>query len=88
MRASVDDSLSKVGSRKVQSGRLMTPSEVAEYLRISVKTLANWRSRNTGPPFLRIGGRVRYRQHAMDEWIEPPSEQTDADQKPFTGSGT
>ncbi|WP_299928883.1 helix-turn-helix domain-containing protein [uncultured Nocardioides sp.] len=45
------------------TGRLCTPDEVAEMLRVSTRTLADWRTgRATGHalPFVRIGGRVMY----------------------------
>lgn len=38
----------------------MTPEEVARVRRISVKTLANWRSSGTGPAWTKSGGRVVY----------------------------
>ncbi|MGH9491476.1 MAG: helix-turn-helix transcriptional regulator [Terriglobales bacterium] len=39
---------------------LLTPSEVAKLLRLPVATLAQWRYRGQGPPFLRLGRVVRY----------------------------
>lgn len=34
---------------------LLTPSELAVMLGMSVRTLANWRSTGKGPPYLKIG---------------------------------
>jgi integrase len=48
------------GARSPTIKEYMTPVEVAERLRISVKTLANWRSSSLGPPWLKVGGRVVY----------------------------
>lgn len=32
---------------------------------ISPKTLANWRAKNSGPSFLKVGGRVLYTMEAV-----------------------
>lgn len=40
---------------------LATPEDVARYLNnIPVKTLAQWRSKGTGPQYRKIGRHVRY----------------------------
>lgn len=49
----------------------LSPDEVsARYNgRISVRTLANWRSSGTsGPPFTKIGGRILYPKAKLLEW--------------------
>lgn len=38
----------------------LTDTEAAKRLRVKTKTLANWRSDNKGPAFLKVGGRVLY----------------------------
>lgn len=48
------------------------PAEVAEFLRIDVGTLANWRWRGCGPPFVKLGGAggaIRYRPEAVRAWL-------------------
>jgi hypothetical protein len=37
------------------------PDELARRLGLAAETLANWRWRGEGPPYLRVGRRVRYR---------------------------
>ncbi len=37
------------------SDDLLTPSELAVMLGMSVRTLANWRSTGKGPPYVKIG---------------------------------
>lgn len=55
---------------------LWTDIDVSDYFagRIAVRTLANWRSAGTGPPFVRIGkGRgctILYRPAAVEEWAQ------------------
>ena len=34
------------------------------------QTLAQWRSRGTGPAFIKIGSRVAYRGSDLNEWLE------------------
>jgi predicted DNA-binding transcriptional regulator AlpA len=42
--------------------KLMDQKEVAEFLRISEKTLEHYRWRKIGPRFIKIGNLVRYRK--------------------------
>ena len=48
---------------------ILTLDEVAAYLKVSESTLSRWRSAQTGPPFLRLGGIARYRLDALDQWL-------------------
>lgn len=45
--------------------KYMTPEEAAQLLRISARTLSNWRSAGTGPTYKKIGGRVVYPRQAV-----------------------
>jgi predicted DNA-binding transcriptional regulator AlpA len=38
--------------------------------RISVRTLEKWRTNRTGPRFIKVGGRVRYRRADVEAWEE------------------
>jgi excisionase family DNA binding protein len=49
---------------------LLTPEEVADRLKISIRTLQTWRSRGKGPRIVRYGNLVRYRDADLREWIE------------------
>lgn len=48
----------------------LTTNEAAAYLRLSPVTLAQWRSRDRGPAFLKLGAAVRYRRADLDTWAE------------------
>ena len=52
------------------SDGFLTPDEVVKRWRktVTADTLANWRSTNQGPPFVKIGGRVLYSIVALEEW--------------------
>ena len=39
----------------------LTPPEVAQRWRVSIRTLEGWRFKSIGPTFVRIGSRVLYR---------------------------
>jgi predicted DNA-binding transcriptional regulator AlpA len=50
--------------------RLLTPKEVASYLRLSQSWLAKARMRGEGPAFLKIGRSVRYREAALVQYAK------------------
>ena len=58
---------------------LWTPQEVADYLRVPLKTLRDWRLKGTGPTGFRVGQHVRYRRAAVLRWV---AEQELAGQRP------
>ena len=50
---------------------LLTPEEVSVLLGISSKTLANWRWRRQGPPYIKLTPRkVRYPVKSLLSWLE------------------
>lgn len=51
------------------NGRLLTESDVAQLLSISIRTLQAWRIRGGGPAFLKIGRVVRYSPHEIEDWL-------------------
>ncbi|KPN19225.1 hypothetical protein AO716_05290 [Arthrobacter sp. Edens01] len=50
--------------------KLLTRVEVAAWLQISPKTLANWSSNGVGPRPLKLHGFVRYKRATVHAWIE------------------
>ena len=50
--------------------RLLTVTELAEYLGVPPATLYQWRYRRQGPPGFRVGRHLRYRWTDIHEWIE------------------
>ncbi|MDJ0321689.1 helix-turn-helix domain-containing protein [Pseudarthrobacter sp. PS3-L1] len=48
----------------------LTSDDLARLLQVKPGTIANWRTSHKGPPFVRIGGFVRYRSDAVRSWIE------------------
>jgi len=43
--------------------------EAAEYLGLSVRTMNRYRVTGDGPPYYRLGNRVRYVRAELDEWV-------------------
>lgn len=56
-----------------QPHRLLDTAQAAEYLRVQVQTLANWRVEGRGPAFVRVGRLIRYRLSAIDAWLAKQS---------------
>ena len=50
--------------------RMLTTIEAAEYLSVAPQTLARQRVEGRGPPFLKLGGSVRYDVTDLERWIE------------------
>jgi len=48
----------------------LTPDDLGRMWQVSVGTIANWRTSNKGPEFVRIGGLVRYHPEAVNAWLE------------------
>ena len=53
-----------------EAKEFFTPAELAARYqgRITVRTLANWRSAGISPPFTKVGGRILYRVADIEEW--------------------
>lgn len=48
---------------------LLTTPEVADHVRVPPKTVVGWRSKGTGPVFVRYGRHVRYRWADVQQWV-------------------
>ena len=49
---------------------VLVPAQAGRAIRVSIKTLANWRVRGCGPAFVKIGHRVGYRPQDLERFIE------------------
>jgi predicted site-specific integrase-resolvase len=50
--------------------KLIDESRAAEILNVAVWTLRNWRRLGKGPPYIKIGGNVRYREDDLSAFVE------------------
>ncbi|MGJ0203037.1 helix-turn-helix domain-containing protein [Leucobacter sp. gxy201] len=48
----------------------LTSREVADMLRIPVRTVEDWRLTRSGPPWVKFGRHVRYNQAELLDWVE------------------
>ena len=48
---------------------LLTEQDAAELLQVPLSMLRRWQREGKGPPCLRIGRQVRYRQVAVQRWL-------------------
>lgn len=55
--------------RRAATGPLMTETQAAEFLAVSVRTLQDWRYKGVGPACLHLGRAVRYDQSALLDWL-------------------
>jgi len=49
---------------------LLTPTETAKRLQVSLSWLAKARMRGDGPPFIKIGRSIRYSESALLQWTK------------------
>lgn len=47
----------------------LCPKQAADYIGLSVRTLARYRAEGVGPRWLRIGRSVQYLRASVDEWL-------------------
>ena len=52
----------------IRDRKLLIAEKVARHLDLSPRTLERWRRQGTGPPWLEIGGRVRYDAGDIEKW--------------------
>ena len=48
---------------------LWEPEEVADYFKVPLQTVYQWRSRGTGPKGIRVGRHTRYRRSDVEAWL-------------------
>lgn len=60
------------GSAYEDMSEVMSPRMLAEYLAVSVATLAGWRDKRVGPAWFAPPGvrLVRYSRHDVSAWLE------------------
>ena len=56
------------------TGELLTPIQVAEWLKLSTKTLQTFRTQGTGPDFVKVSRNAcRYPTDAVQHWVDQRS---------------
>jgi excisionase family DNA binding protein len=49
--------------------QLMSPSEVADWLGVSISTVYHWGQTGSGPTSFRVGKHLRYRREDVERWL-------------------
>lgn len=47
----------------------LSSKHTAEYLDVTVQTLATWRNRGEGPPYAKLGTKIVYRIDDLDRYL-------------------
>ena len=58
-----------IGSEKYGMSNLMTETEVAKRLNVSLASVRRWRLERRGPTFVKVSALVRYRPEDLDAWL-------------------
>lgn len=58
------------GNRPTTAPTLLTPKQAARYLNLSVSWLAKRRLAGDGPPYVKLGGAVRYAEASLQQWMK------------------
>ena len=59
----------KVAPQPNSGERLLTPKDAANLLCLSESWLAKSRMRGDGPPYVKLGRAIRYREGAVLQWL-------------------
>ena len=54
---------------EVQITEVLTPRETASFLKVSIHTLAKWRSCKKGPEYMRKGRLVKYDRKDLETYL-------------------
>ena len=54
---------------KSQITEVLTPRETAGFLKVSIHTLAKWRSTKKGPEYMKTGRLVKYDRKALETYL-------------------
>jgi excisionase family DNA binding protein len=49
--------------------KLLTPSQLADIIGIRLGTVYSWLSRGVDVPHVKIGGTIRFREKAIQDWL-------------------
>lgn len=49
---------------------ILTPREASAFLKVSIHTLAKWRSCKKGPEYMRTGRLVKYDRRALETYLK------------------
>ncbi|MHB0979548.1 MAG: helix-turn-helix transcriptional regulator [Thermoleophilia bacterium] len=68
--------------KKTSGPVLLDTVQAAERLNLSNKTLEQWRVKGGGPPFIKLGGGVRYDSAELEAWVSTRRRRSTSDPGP------
>jgi hypothetical protein len=60
--------------------QLLTARDAGNFLRLSISWLAKARMRGDGPPYVKLGRAIRYREGALVQWLRSQQRLSTSDQ--------
>src|SRR6516162_7190980 len=57
-------------------GNWISPEDLARDLRLSIATLADWRSQRRGPAYLKVGRKIWYPRIWVEKWLQSRLKET------------
>ena len=57
-------------NRPTAASVMLTPKQAARHLNLSVSWLAKRRLAGDGPPYVKLGGAVRYAEASIQQWMK------------------
>jgi predicted DNA-binding transcriptional regulator AlpA len=63
----MDTSVSKSASDTLAD--LLDKQTAANLLGVTARTLDRWHREQAGPPRIRLGRKIRYRRHSLENWV-------------------
>lgn len=70
VRARIETNMNAFEETMSAPVKVLTRDQVAKYLGVAPKTLANWYSSGIGPPVVKLHGFVRYDEAEFVAWYE------------------
>ena len=72
--------MSKSNKSPASPDALMSEDQAAGFLAVSPRTLRNWRTRGSGPKYVKVSARcIRYRMRDLAEWTEKRTRRSTSD---------
>lgn len=56
--------------RSLKPGQLLSSQELADFLKVPVRTIHRWRSNGDAPKAIRVGRHLRFETRDVLEWME------------------
>ena len=68
--------------------KLITSSQLAERLGLKSQTLSKWRTKGSGPDFVRLHGDIYYEEAVVQKWLDSNRHKSTAEyESPLSSNG-